>query len=70
MKLANERAEIVSRVLSKCCDEIEPSGPWNWNCAVQNGTRLPIAANFDEGFLHLAWLPAQAEDSVARSRMH
>lgn len=62
MKLANERAENVSRVLSKCCDEVEPAGPWRWMCTVQNGTRLPIAAKFDKGFLHLACLPVKASD--------
>lgn len=64
MKLANDRAEIVSRVLSKCCDDIEPVGPWSWNCTVQNGTRLPIAARFEEGFLHLACRPANAGAKV------
>ncbi len=57
MKLANESAEMTSRVLRKCADEIEPAGPWRWMCAVQNGTRLQVAARFEEGFLSLACLP-------------
>lgn len=57
MKLANESAELVLRVLHKCSDEVEPAGPWRWLCTVQNGKRLPITAAYGEGFLHLACWP-------------
>jgi hypothetical protein len=64
MMLANQQAEIVSRILSTCCDKVEPAGPWSWNCVVQNGTRLPIAAKFEEGFLHLATGPTETENTA------
>ncbi|MGA7342137.1 MAG: hypothetical protein WBE72_03265 [Terracidiphilus sp.] len=54
MRLANENAATAFRVLNKCCEELKPEGPWRWRCAAQNGTRLPIAASLEEGFLHLA----------------
>lgn len=64
MKLANEGAEIASRVLVKCSDEVTPAGPWRWLCAVQNGTRLPITATHDDGFLHLAYRPEEAHEGA------
>ncbi|MGD0736457.1 MAG: hypothetical protein ABR976_14985 [Terracidiphilus sp.] len=57
MRLANESAAIVSRVLNKCCEDLTPDGAWRWRGAVQNGTRLPIAASLEEGFLHFACRP-------------
>ena len=57
MRFANEAAATALCVLNKCSDEVMPDGPWRWLCAVQNGTRLPIAASLEEGFLHLACQP-------------
>lgn len=64
MMLANQQAEIVLRTLSTCCDDVESAGPWSWNCVVQNGARLPIAAKFEQGFLHLATCPTETENTV------
>ena len=64
MKLANESAEIASRVLHKCCDEVVPTGPWRWLCALQNGARFPVAATYGEGFLHLACQLGEMQESA------
>jgi len=50
----NEFAATTYRVLNKFAHEMTPSGTWNWKCVVKNGTKLPLAASFDEGFLQLA----------------
>jgi hypothetical protein len=63
MRFANEAAATALRVLDKCCGEVKPNGPWRWQCIVQNGTRLHLAAALEEGFLHLAYLP----DTIRRS---
>jgi hypothetical protein len=57
MIVENEFAETTYRVLNKFASEIVPSGSWNWNCVVENGTRLPLSASFVEGFLHLSCRP-------------
>jgi hypothetical protein len=57
MRLFNEVAATAFRVLDKCSGELEPDGPWRWQCAVENGTRLPIAASLDDGFLRLVCRP-------------
>lgn len=54
MRLANEAAATAFRVLNKCSEELTLDGAWRWRCVVENGTRLPIAASLEEGFLHLA----------------
>jgi hypothetical protein len=54
MKLENDIASTVYRALNKFSTELEPAGPWRWNCALLNGARLPIAASLQDGFLHLA----------------
>ena len=64
MKNTNEKAELTARVLGKCADAMEPAGPWRWRCAVQNGARLSIAANLEEGFLHLACHPEETRDGI------
>ena len=64
MRLANETAAIAFRVLNKCTDELSLEGAWRWSCFVQNGTRLPIAASLEEGFLHLACHPEGIRKSV------
>jgi hypothetical protein len=57
MMLANETAATAYRVLNKCACEMESSGPWSWQCVVENGARLPLSASFDEGFLQLVCRP-------------
>jgi hypothetical protein len=57
MKLADESVETVIRVLGKCSSELEPVGPWRWQCVVQNGTRMPLAASVEDGFLQLVGRP-------------
>jgi hypothetical protein len=57
MMLANETAATAYRVLNKCACEMESSDPWSWQCVVENGARLPLAASFDEGFLQLVCRP-------------
>jgi hypothetical protein len=57
MIVENEFAATTYRVLNKFACEMEPSGSWNWKCVVKNGTQLPLAASFDDGFLHLACRP-------------
>ena len=64
MRLANETAATVFCGLNKCSDVVEPDGPWRWQCIVQNGTRLPIAASLEEGFLHLACQPEAIRKST------
>ena len=64
MRLTNEAAAIAFRALNKCSSELEPDGPWRWRCAIQNGTRLPIAASLQEGFLHLACRPDTSRDAT------
>jgi hypothetical protein len=64
MRFANEAAATVFRVLDKCSCELSPDGPWRWKGAVQNGTRLPISASFDEGFLQLASRPGMIRKSA------
>ncbi|MGP8251890.1 MAG: hypothetical protein ACLQHF_07630 [Terracidiphilus sp.] len=54
MILANQAAEVTLTMLNKCCEEVEPMGPWNWQCAVQNTARLPLSVTYADGFLHLA----------------
>ncbi len=54
MNLAGDAAAIASRVLNKFSSQMEPEGPWQWKCVVQNGTRLQISAAFEDGFLQLA----------------
>ena len=57
MNLGDESVETVIRVLGKCSSELEPAGKWRWQCLVQNGTRLPLAASVEDGFLHLVGRP-------------
>lgn len=57
MRLANEAVATAFRVLDKCSTELESTGPWLWRCVVQNGTRLPLTAALEEGFLQLAGQP-------------
>lgn len=64
MRLANEAAATAFRVLNKCSDELTPNGAWRWNCSVQNGTRLPIAASLENSFLHLECLPEGLRNDV------
>jgi hypothetical protein len=64
MRFANEAAATAFRVLDKCCDQLEPAGPWRWQCVVQNGARLPIAASVDEGFVQLAGRPETIRKSA------
>jgi len=64
MRFASEAAATVFRVLDKCSSELRPDGPWRWKCAVQNGTRLPISASFDDGFLQLACHPGMIRKSA------
>ena len=64
MRFPNEAAATVFRVLDKCSSELSPDGPWRWKCAVQNGTRLPISASFDDGFLQLACRPGVIRKSA------
>lgn len=54
MIVENEFAATTYRVLNKFACEMAPSGAWSWHCVVKNGTRLPLSASFDEGFLQLA----------------
>ncbi len=60
MKPANHAAEVALAMLDRCCDEVEPVRPWSWQCAFQNGTRLPLSASYADGFLRLAAGPAMA----------
>ncbi len=53
MKLVNREAEIVERVLNQWCGGAKAVGPWRWQFAVRNGTRLPVAARYADGFLRL-----------------
>ncbi len=53
MKLVNREAEIAECVLNQWSGGAKAVGPWRWQCAVQNGTRLPVAARYDDGFLRL-----------------
>ncbi|MGO8757455.1 MAG: hypothetical protein ACLQG3_04955 [Terracidiphilus sp.] len=64
MRLTNEAAAIAFRALNKCSSELEPDGPWRWRCAIENGTRLPIAASLQEGFLHLRCRPAEIREGA------
>lgn len=57
MRFANESADTAFRVLNKCTDEMTLERPWRWSCAIQNGSRLPIAATLNEDFLHLDCQP-------------
>ncbi len=57
MKFANESAATAYRVLNKCAQEMEPAGPWRWQCVMQNGTRMNIAAAIDDSFLQLVCRP-------------
>jgi hypothetical protein len=57
MKFANENAATAYRVLNKCAQEMEPAGPWRWQCVMQNGTRMNIAAAMEDGFLQLVCCP-------------
>lgn len=65
MRFANESAATAFRVLNKCSNELEPVGPWRWNCVVENGARLPISASLEEGFLQLACRPETMHRSAA-----
>jgi hypothetical protein len=64
MTIANQTAATAYRVLNKFTCEREPSGPWSWQCIVQNGARLPLAASFDEGFLQLACRPESIRETT------
>lgn len=66
MSLARETASSVYRTLGKYCQEANPDGKWQWQCAMLNGTRLPVAASFREGFLSFSYC---AEASVESSSM-
>ncbi len=57
MRFANEAADTAFRVLSKCTNVLRLERPWRWSCAIQNGSRLPIAATLNEDFLHLDCQP-------------
>jgi hypothetical protein len=57
MRFANESAATAYRVLNKCAQEMEPAGPWRWQCVMQNGTRMNIAAAMNDGFLQLVCRP-------------
>jgi hypothetical protein len=65
MMLANETAATAYRVLNKCACEMESSGPWSWQCVVENGARLPLSASFDEGFMQLVCRP----DSIHKTAL-
>ncbi|MGD0910669.1 MAG: hypothetical protein ABR928_02170 [Terracidiphilus sp.] len=54
MSFAAETASTVSRALGKYCQEVKPVGKWRWQCAMLNGTRLPVAVSLHEGFVSLA----------------
>lgn len=54
MRLANDKAAIALTMLNKCCDDVEPAGPWRWRCSMQNGTRVTSVATFSGDFLRLA----------------
>jgi len=62
MKLDREIAGATLRVLGKCSEEVQPSGPWRWTSAVCNGTRLQVDSSLEEGFFELASRP----DAIAR----
>lgn len=64
MKFDSDAASTVYRALNKFSTELEPAGPWRWNCAVLNGSRLPIAATLQDGFLHLACYSSPAVTSA------
>jgi hypothetical protein len=57
MNLGNHTAAIARRAVYGCSDGVQPSGPWSWRFAIQNGTRLPVAAKFEDEFLHLTCSP-------------
>lgn len=63
MKLNREIAESTLRVLGKCSEEVQPSGPWRWSSAVCNGTRLQVESSLEESFFALASRP----DGIERS---
>jgi hypothetical protein len=65
MKLNREIAESTFRVLGKCTEEAQPSGPWRWSSAVCNGTRLQVESSLSEGFLALASRTEGAQRSGA-----
>ncbi len=57
MILENYRAAIARRAVLSCCDGVQSCGPWNWRFAIQNGTRLPVAAKYEDEFLHMTCSP-------------
>lgn len=57
MNLENQTATIAQRAVLSCSDGVQPCGPWNWRFAIQNGTRLTVAAKFEDEFLHLTCSP-------------
>ena len=59
MKFANESAATAYRVLNKCAQEMVTAGPWRWQCVMQNGTRMNIAAAMEDGFLQLISRPEE-----------
>ncbi len=61
MNLNREIAESTLRVLGKCSEEVEPSGPWRWTSAVCNGTRLQVASSLEGGFFGVASRPDGVE---------
>jgi hypothetical protein len=66
MIVENEFAATTYRVLNKFASEMVPVNSWSWQCVVKNGTRLPLTASFDDGFLQLAYRPdAIRKTSVA-----
>jgi hypothetical protein len=65
MKFANESAATAYRVLNKCAQEMEPAGSWRWQCVMQNGTRMNIAAAMEDGFLQLVCHP----DAIRKSAL-
>jgi hypothetical protein len=65
MMLASESAFAVFRALSKCCQEVEPEGKWQWRCALLNGARLSVSTTLCEGFLGLECDSETAAGSAA-----
>lgn len=57
MNAPHEEVAAAFRVLNKCSAGLHSAGPWRWQCLVQNGSRLPLTASLEEGFLQLAGCP-------------
>ncbi len=68
MNTASETASITFRALGKCCQEVQPAGKWQWQCALQNGARVPVTASLRDGFLTLACGAGAVQGTSAAGR--